>query len=137
MNSISNNIDTTTASKSTVASVKEADTSTSKRKKSDAIEINFKQGTIEDHKKTQSFTSSHDLTEKKTKSTSNSQTKSKAKLSNNTGATIKKGKRRVSWREKDMIVIQDVESYRKYNVDMSYNEPEASGETTRCRCIII
>lgn len=37
--------------------------------------------------------------------------------------------------KKDFVQIIQVESYKKYNVDMSYNEGETN-ESTKCRCII-
>jgi len=37
--------------------------------------------------------------------------------------------------KKDFVTTIVVESYKKYNVDMSYNDTE-TGEKTKCRCVI-
>jgi hypothetical protein len=69
---------------------------------------------------------------KRMSSPSNSTKKARSK----SNLTVnKKQKRRVAF-EKNFVNITYVESYKKYNVDMSYNDPEPQ-ETTRCRCIII
>jgi hypothetical protein len=47
----------------------------------------------------------------------------------------KKSKRRVTFREKQFLDIVNVESYKKYNMDMSYCEPDHE-EPTRCRCLV-
>lgn len=44
-------------------------------------------------------------------------------------------KKKVTFKEKNFLDIVSVESFKKYNVEMSYNENE-SNETTRCKCII-
>jgi hypothetical protein len=38
--------------------------------------------------------------------------------------------------KKKFAEVVIVESYKKYNVDLSYNDPVSQGETTRCRCQI-
>jgi len=45
-----------------------------------------------------------------------------------------KKKARVKFK-KEFVSIVVVESYKKYNVDMSYNDSE-SNETTKCRCLV-
>ncbi len=62
--------------------------------------------------------------------------KHKSKSNNKSNSNShKKPKKRVVWKSQKFVDMVDVESYRKYNVDMSYNEPEQQ-ETTRCRCLI-
>lgn len=55
--------------------------------------------------------------------------------SNNLIKANKRMKKKVNFKENNFLDIVLVESYKKYNVDMSYNESE-KGETTRCRCSI-
>jgi len=50
-------------------------------------------------------------------------------------ADSNKIKKKVTFKEKNFLEIVSVESFKKYNVEMSYNENE-SNETTRCKCII-
>lgn len=75
--------------------------------------------------------------EKKNRSRSPSVSSKKMRnnKSNNLAEKNKKMKKRVNFREKNFLEVVIVESYKKYNVDMSYNEPD-SEETTRCRCLI-
>jgi hypothetical protein len=47
----------------------------------------------------------------------------------------KKSIKNVSFKDKNFLDVVNVESYKKYNVDMSYNEPEHE-DTTRCKCLI-
>ena len=51
------------------------------------------------------------------------------------GGSGKKSTKSVVFKDKNFLDIVNVESYKKYNVDMSYNEPEHE-ETTRCKCFI-
>ena len=48
----------------------------------------------------------------------------------------KKNKKRLTFRKKFVDAIR-VESYKKYNLDLSYNEPGYSDESSKCRCQII
>jgi hypothetical protein len=50
-------------------------------------------------------------------------------------ADSNKIKKKVTFKEKNFLEIVSVESFKKYNVEMSYNEGEGN-ETTRCKCII-
>ena len=62
-------------------------------------------------------------------------TKSSQKLQMNKAIGLKtKNKFRVKFKN-DFVHTIAVKSYKKYNVDMSYNEAE-SGERTKCRCRI-
>ncbi len=47
----------------------------------------------------------------------------------------KKFKKKVTFKEKNFLDIVTVESFKKYNVDMSFNEMEPH-ESIRCKCII-
>jgi hypothetical protein len=64
---------------------------------------------------------------KKSKPTLN---RSKTKSESN-----KKSRKKVTFKERNFLDIVNVESYKKYNANMSFNEP-GSEETTRCRCLI-
>ena len=53
------------------------------------------------------------------------------------GKSLDKGGnyKKVAFKKKFLDIVY-VESYKKYNIDLSYGDPVNSSESTRCRCLI-
>jgi hypothetical protein len=66
---------------------------------------------------------------------SSKRAKSRASVGIGQSGNSKKSLKNVTFKDKNFLDVVNVESYKKYNVDMSYNEPEHE-ETTRCKCLI-
>lgn len=103
-----------------------------KKRKSETDTSNNKFGST-DKSTSKSMSSSDIKREPKNKKESNAN--NQKLMRNKTVSLLDSNKKTRVKFKKDFVQTIQVESYKKYNVDMSYNDSEST-ETTKCRCSI-